>query len=290
MPPTTPSPKPWDLEWSARYFGLKRDSAGALRFRPEPGIRYPSSIPKRTLENIAACASVGLHFWCEHHRTNLLWAVDASQRVHEVMIDRKTQKAEHRCYRNYSYDPTTKHYRSGDPQRCERLVQGITTWAIAPTMNGLGDQLALTTTKENTQMPTPTPASDKTSKARHDAKMLRGKELIAGSPENKRAMAKRGKLGTPLDADRAEKAMAAAVNAGTARRKAAGKSVYDANAEKPMTRAVARSLLLHDPDYLGDITNAALVDLLEDESVKKYHPRIRRELKSARGLTERKAS
>ena len=46
-------------------------------------------------------------------------------------------------------------------------------------------------------------------------------------------------------------------------------------------------LLQHDPDYLGDITNAALVDLLDDETVAHFHPRIRAELRDNRGLTER---
>jgi hypothetical protein len=57
-----------------------------------------------------------------------------------------------------------------------------------------------------------------------------------------------------------------------------------AASEKPMSRAQARALLHHVPDWLGDIPNAALVDLLDDESVAAHHARIHTEL-AARGLT-----
>lgn len=62
------------------------------------------------------------------------------------------------------------------------------------------------------------------------------------------------------------------------------KAVAAAVAAQPpgMSRPQALALLAHDPDYLGDITDDALIDLLDEPAVKKYHPRIRAALR-ARG-------
>ena len=70
-----------------------------------------------------------------------------------------------------------------------------------------------------------------------------------------------------------------------AKHRAEADALQRAASEKPMSRVrQARALLHHDPDGLGDIPNAALVDLLEDESVAAHHDRIHTEL-AARGLT-----
>lgn len=56
------------------------------------------TIPKRTVENLSACASVGLTYWSEHPAPSHLWAVDTGTGTyHAVRIDRRNKSAHHVC-------------------------------------------------------------------------------------------------------------------------------------------------------------------------------------------------
>lgn len=50
-------------------------------------------IVKKTRENMAACAAVGLSYWSGHPTAGLVWAVDAYQTAHPVHVDRKNGTA-----------------------------------------------------------------------------------------------------------------------------------------------------------------------------------------------------
>lgn len=56
-----------------------------------------TSVPKRTRENIAACASLGLSFWSEAPPNSALWALDSAQTVHMVSVNRGSGTAVHLC-------------------------------------------------------------------------------------------------------------------------------------------------------------------------------------------------
>jgi hypothetical protein len=45
-------------------------------------------LSKRTLEHLAACESVGLHYWSDHPTAGHVWAVDDRRQAHAVRIDR----------------------------------------------------------------------------------------------------------------------------------------------------------------------------------------------------------
>jgi hypothetical protein len=66
--------------------------------RPSEDLTKPTRPGKRSLENYAACASLGLVFWAEHPRTNHMWAVDDNQTMHIVRIARKDGVAFHECH------------------------------------------------------------------------------------------------------------------------------------------------------------------------------------------------
>src|SRR5262249_49529115 len=53
-------------------------------------------LPKRTLERLAACEAVGLHWWADHPTAHHVWAVDDHQQVHAVRINRDGT-AQHVC-------------------------------------------------------------------------------------------------------------------------------------------------------------------------------------------------
>lgn len=57
--------------------------------------------PKATTERIAACASVGLHFWSDSPARNIVWATGEDQRFHLVRMDRTTRTATHVCGEKY---------------------------------------------------------------------------------------------------------------------------------------------------------------------------------------------
>lgn len=56
---------------------------------------------KTTAERIAACASVGLHFWSDSPITNTVWASGDDRRFHLVRLDRVTRTAHHVCGLRY---------------------------------------------------------------------------------------------------------------------------------------------------------------------------------------------
>jgi hypothetical protein len=54
---------------------------------------------KRISERLAACETVGLHYWADHPAAGHVWAVDDQQRAHVVRIHR--DGAEHVCRSAY---------------------------------------------------------------------------------------------------------------------------------------------------------------------------------------------
>jgi hypothetical protein len=56
---------------------------------------------KTTTERIAACASVGLHFWSDSPARTIVWATGDDQRFHLVRLDRTTRTATHVCGEKY---------------------------------------------------------------------------------------------------------------------------------------------------------------------------------------------
>jgi hypothetical protein len=315
-------PESPDIDENLRYFGLRRNRrTGASEFPPAPKSRGDAPIPKRTLENIAACAAVGLSYWSEAPGVNRLWAVDdKTRKAHEVRIDRKAGKA------------------LGN--------DGWKTWEVAPTMNALALQLepnwqanmvarAARAQREAATIATAegsviaqqrhidaAPKEDVSAKlgptgycssGRHNRCAYRdGGQLHGGITTSEgnhyscpcechsvHQIETRGKAAqSTREATRAPKAKASRKPA-RSRTEAqeltaktlvkVGKSQHEyaeagLHNEKPMSREVARGLLEHDPDYLDDITTAALVDLLCEPEVAEHHETIRAELKR-RGLT-----
>ncbi len=54
-------------------------------------------VNKRTRERVAACETVGLHYWADHPVAGHVWAVDDHQAAHVVRIESKTGAARHVC-------------------------------------------------------------------------------------------------------------------------------------------------------------------------------------------------
>lgn len=48
---------------------------------------------KTTATKMAACASLGLHYWADHPATGCVWAVDDNQQAHVVRWCKKTNTA-----------------------------------------------------------------------------------------------------------------------------------------------------------------------------------------------------
>jgi hypothetical protein len=59
------------------------------------------TLTKTAAERIAACASVGLHYWADSPLTNTVWASGDDRRYHLVQIDRTLGRAHHVCGRRY---------------------------------------------------------------------------------------------------------------------------------------------------------------------------------------------
>lgn len=78
-----------DLNASLRYYGLRRNSAGATEWIRPHAPRPGTPIPTRTQESLAACAAVGLNYWSDAPGPNRLWALDIDRQPHEVIIDRR---------------------------------------------------------------------------------------------------------------------------------------------------------------------------------------------------------
>jgi hypothetical protein len=55
------------------------------------------NLPKRTRENIAACAAHGLYFWSDHPAPATLWATSDDQKWHTIRIHRTTGQSSHSC-------------------------------------------------------------------------------------------------------------------------------------------------------------------------------------------------
>lgn len=100
--PTTHRSNPNMSEGTARaafgYTYSKR--TGALTLTPWKPSKAKTT--DRMLENVAACAAVGLSYWADGPDTNLLWAVDDDRVAHIVKIDRQKGTAHHACTHTYS--------------------------------------------------------------------------------------------------------------------------------------------------------------------------------------------
>lgn len=253
------------------YFGLKVDTkTGAASFPTPPKRRYPAAIPEKTLVHIAACAALGLRYWSEagirpsNYRRHL-WAVDDHQRAHLVEIDHRAKTVTHQCGSYMSGGTVADEY-CGVIEKARR--ETYTTNDI-----GLMVQLDLET-QEEPEMPIktePPPIPRKDTKRRPA-------QVARSIPPASVINAARGKTEEIRKANEEIRRAAHKSNADALNRAAS---------PKPMTRDQAKALLAHDPDFYGDITSEALVDLLDDPSLKKAHAAIRRELK-ARGLVPQK--
>ncbi|MBV8178644.1 MAG: hypothetical protein JOY55_19835 [Mycobacterium sp.] len=82
-----------DLDESLRFYGLRRAADGSHTWIRRQAPRPESAIPARTLENLAACAALGLAYWSEAPGANRLWAIDDDRQPHQVTIDRRCQTA-----------------------------------------------------------------------------------------------------------------------------------------------------------------------------------------------------
>jgi hypothetical protein len=311
-----------DVHWIAG----RRGKDGAFHRPKEQPFRFTGNIAKATLENIAACAALGLSYWSDAPGTNKIWAVDANQVPHSVLIDRKVNKAEHYCAQTWRYDPATQGPREGTKTDCGGEFSRVADWAVAPTMTDLFDQMdtrrdvsaeygvtghCLSGRHENCRsylaegittsfhgvyrcpcechetMPpiTVAEANDEVAAmvaARNEEEPMTTKTKTPTRAQTRAAAAAKAKRESEI-----KRASSKAVSDARVKAMREAEALNRAITPKPMSREVARSLLLHDPEYLGDITNEALVDLLDDETVKKFHPRIRRELRVNRGLTQK---
>jgi hypothetical protein len=59
------------------------------------------TFPKTTTERIAACDSVGLHYWSDSPIAHTVWASGDDRRFHLVRLDRVTRTAHHVCGHGY---------------------------------------------------------------------------------------------------------------------------------------------------------------------------------------------
>lgn len=227
------------LDENLQLFGLKRDRQGRSYFPPPARSRGEAAIPKRTQENIAACAAVGLSYWSEGYAPNLLWAVDdTTRRAHQVRIDRKAGKAEHHCHTTGRYDPKTQRPRPDSEQSCGSECGRTEKWSIARTQDELALQL--------------------------EGRVAADEPAPSAEPEE---------MPRSSSADPAPTVM---------------EMSYALHNQKPMSREVARSLLLHDPGYLDDIPTGTLADLRHDPYCEEHYHVIaaelhRRELTPAAG-------
>lgn len=190
----------------------------------------------------------------------------------------------------------TGHCLSNQHHRCGYRVGGPLENGVTSSVTGLHYRCPCPchTTEETEENEMPTARDNRPAAVKKAAQANnRLKATHVTAAEKRAAKAAREKREAQRDAELAEiaaKAEAEARAKYAAQDKAEAEALVRAATPKPMSRAQAKSLLLHDPDYLGDITNDALVDLLDDESVKPYHARIRTELRVNRGLTQRRSA
>ena len=119
-----------------RALDMRTDKAGAAwmtRWKP------PTKITARDRENHAACRALGLSFWAETPQPNHLWAVDWSQRVHIVGVNRKELTAVHMCayrflHRDYQGTPMWE-----TVQSCPCVYRQEASWSLPDDNNELFD-------------------------------------------------------------------------------------------------------------------------------------------------------
>lgn len=279
----------------AGFVGLRYSKrTGAFSWPKSAPIKFtPGKLPDRTLENIAACAALGLSFWAEAGSSRGVWnawAVDDDQRVHMVKIDYTARKATHECLSTARYDPVRQWPRDDSKKRCEGFILAA-DYDVEDTRASLFDH-------EEDPMPTATTSPFGRAMKPSTPQAGFGGNLTAA--EKRERKKRREKQEADRDAEMAELAAAtaakvaamtdeelAAYRAETSRKMAeANVAVAVAKAKmsptKPppgMTMAAAIALLHHDPDHLGDIPTEHLHAILLTPGEKAYHAKIRKELK-----------
>ena len=131
--------------------GYRRDAIGSdwpTRWTPP---KCGGNIPKRTLENIAACAALGLSYWSETTGGNMIYGVDEDGHAHQVRVDRKALKAEHCCSQTWRYDPSTQGPRYDTKKECPLKTVRDFPWSLPPTMNDLMTMMNPDTTEADTE-------------------------------------------------------------------------------------------------------------------------------------------
>lgn len=259
-----------------------------LELKPDPRRKFEVEIPERTRENIAACAALGLGYWSERpgkvHRGRLVWAIDDQRRAHSIEVNTDLRVASHVCGESWAV------LNVGELQECPDIDKSE--------MYGIPSTMQLIYPKEE---PVPGPAPDKVPRKKRNP-LINGpdnpfKQPAFGSPEHEAqvtadviARAKSPQGPTPADIAEYGPNLKARVEDGcTPRPKAKPtKTSYSAPKKVGMTITAAVKLLHHDPDYLADIPNERLVEILDIAAEKMHHPKIRVELR-ARGLTEARA-
>jgi hypothetical protein len=118
-----------------RHWGLTyAKRTGELRFPKPKRMTFNGTIPPKTLENIAACAAVGLAYWSDHPKPGFIWAVDTNQTAHAVEVDRNKGTARHACY-VWTHDASVN---------CTHTTQGQSAeWAKSETMAELMSAMEL---------------------------------------------------------------------------------------------------------------------------------------------------
>lgn len=75
--------------------GMRLTKAGRLVWVKPGHVRPETPIPERTLENLAACGAVGLHYWSDAPPPSTVWAVHDDQTAHLVRLHRNQGVANH---------------------------------------------------------------------------------------------------------------------------------------------------------------------------------------------------
>lgn len=263
----------------AGFLGLKVDNRTSAFVWPAPeDFTKVRAIPVTTREKIAACAALGLSYWANHPTPSTVWAVDDYQQPHSVHIDRKAGKAEHRCSRYSQYQDDSKKCPESGRRETFTVVNTLEELALQlDPVQGRIERMVARAQAEREANPFPGPAP---------------------------------RLGTTMSADKAEKAMADALNhpqsaANKSRRRPAPKKTleqniaeidaridahnapprYDRPTGPSMTTEAAIELIAHDPEFFDDHSNEDLVAVLTSPLRDPRHDAaITAELK-ARGLT-----
>jgi hypothetical protein len=266
----------------AGAFGLKRGKDGAFRWPRTLPVRE-REIPEETLEFVAACAVLGLSFWSRHWAPKKLWAVDAEQNVHVVEIDQKARTAAHDCsshYRIHHNDKNEPHFE--ETGQCERTWERV-KYSTADGQTVLMEVITPPPMVNSQPAPSPPPDLHRPIKPSTPKAGFGG---VLTAAEARTLVESRKQRAEEWEAHLAEVEQKAYNEAKAewqdqiAAMDGPTTEEDDMPVATGMTMKAAVKMLHHDPDYLGDIPTDRLQKLLGLLAEKKYHPRIRRELKT----------